>query len=497
MRLNQLLNEIMPFTRFGTQTNRIWYNAKTGDVYSANDDGSHSKAVLANMELFGITDEDLLRNGFQPGTQINDYDGRVLLAAMRKGWVRFYADARNPDTSGSLEGVNMTALHAAALWLAGGIFRIPPIRIVVALRRSVNSEDALAYPMGKEEWKLFVETGKVKNIQSVTGSAPVEESVVNEVYSRENQYLLKYLRDADVDHYSQWWDFCEWVQENVEKLEEYDGYDEDDLEGDSEYEGAKRVVDAVKAAVAHTGGDMDDLNGEEPDLFDHLPEDVQKDFKRWYRDVRVPHEMSNGDAANMPTWAHMDLRSSKPLPNTTWLIHFTDDPMGIVHQGFRYGVDEMDRLGLTTYFDNDGMSKKHGGYNFAFTANSREAVRAAHDHKYGRHAVLFQSSGVHAYHHGDEENQIIFWGKDVNPGNIIPIMNVDGDWAVPGVSAWRGDQTRDHVFSGDFNRAVAWVVKNFAQYKRVISTQKAQPRQKPQMQPQTQPQQRVMEPQAA
>src|SRR4051812_38904112 len=103
----------------------------------------------------------------------------------------------------------------------------------------------------------------------------------------------------------------------------------------------------------------------------------------------------------------------------------------------------MDKLGLTKYIgDNE---KKYAGYNFAFEALGRDANWSASQGKYGKHAVLFQNSGVHCYHYGDEETQIVFYGADVSPKNIIYLRNEGGDWQVMPAYEIRG---RDYLFTG-------------------------------------------------
>ena len=63
---------------------------------------------------------------------------------------------------------------------------------------------------------------------------------------------------------------------------------------------------------------------------------------------------------------------------------------------------------------------------------------------------MFQNSGVHCYHYGDEENQVVFWGADVDPRDIILITHD------PEVAAW-ADRTvhiRDgRLFSDEEERA--------------------------------------------
>ena len=64
-------------------------------------------------------------------------------------------------------------------------------------------------------------------------------------------------------------------------------------------------------------------------------------------------------------------------------------------------------------------TKLENGYNFAVELNSPEADQLFKNKRYGLDAVIFQSSGVEVFHRYDKQNQIIFWGKDVDKNKII------------------------------------------------------------------------------
>jgi 8-oxo-dGTP pyrophosphatase MutT (NUDIX family) len=308
----------------------------------------------------------------------------------------------------------------------------------------------LAKPQVQEKIRSMIKLGFQKT----------NESQIEETYSMNNQYLLKYLKAREIDPYSFWNEFAHWVGEKQNEIDD----DED----------AEHIVKSVRTALRkHTGNkkailNPAELSEEDPELYMLLPKDVRDEFETWVRDEHINYMMQH-DPAEAPTWAHLDVQTPKLLNRQTWLIHFTDNPDAIAQHGFTIGMDQMDRLGLTTYYKNDGFDKKHGGYNFAFMANSRDANWAASQHKYGKHAVMFQSSGVHAYHYGDEENQVIYWGADVNPRSIVTLYDTGEGWAIPGI--WRGKRqgNRDYVYKGDFQHAVAWVEQNYRQYEQLIT----------------------------
>jgi hypothetical protein len=284
-----------------------------------------------------------------------------------------------------------------------------------------------------------------------------------EIYSRNNIGLRNYLKNEEVDPYQYWDEFCVWVEEIA------DEYDEDDEDDHNSYI-IKSVLQAFNVS------NVSDLRDEKPDdaTYASLPEDIRDEFKKWlieYLMQHAPHEA--------PTWAHLGLNKLELLNRLTWLIHFTNKPEGIQTHGFTIGMDRMDWLGLTTYFRNDGIDKRHGGYNFAFIADTRYSRYAGQSHKYGKHAVMFQNSGVHTYHYGDEEDQVIFWGADVHPSSIVALYSDGDSWMVNEVSPydrrskqkWRGSlSNREGLFNGNFEQVEAWVMKNYRQYQHLITT---------------------------
>jgi hypothetical protein len=156
-----------------------------------------------------------------------------------------------------------------------------------------------------------------------------------------------------------------------------------------------------------------------------------------------------------PAWVHMDLQGGL-LPRQTWLVHFSDHAVAIKREGFQYGVDvlALDRLAFTRGWRNGpGV-----GYNFAYLAGGVHAARAAEAGFYGRDAVMFRSSGVSAYHYGDEEVQVVFYGPDVRPEEMVLLVREDEAHCVVG----RGGR---RLVCGEFGRVVGWVMDNFVQYR--------------------------------
>lgn len=171
------------------------------------------------------------------------------------------------------------------------------------------------------------------------------------------------------------------------------------------------------------------------------------------------HEIGIPDS-EFPAWTYFD--SNPKMVKNQWLIHFTDDANGIRRDGFKYGVDDMTKLGLTTSIGE--FQKKFGGYNFAYLLKDFEkyAYKGYGKYKYGSEVVVFQASGILTWHSGDEEPQVIFYGNTAK--NIIPITSgEDKNWAIRN---WKTDRI---LFESDeLESVVQWLVKNFAQYRTIL-----------------------------
>lgn len=180
-----------------------------------------------------------------------------------------------------------------------------------------------------------------------------------------------------------------------------------------------------------------------------IPSEV---FAGFYKDDS--DQFMQMDPAECPSFMHMDYEG---IVKNQWLIHKTDDADGICRSGFTYGMSDLSKLGLTTWFKNEGMDKKEGGYNFAFL--TRDA--AAAEGKYGSEAIIFRASGLMVYHYGDEETQVIFRGSEAH--DIIPVYKQDGQWALStdnrGTPAFQADSLSD---------IVEWIRTHYSQYRKVI-----------------------------
>jgi len=145
------------------------------------------------------------------------------------------------------------------------------------------------------------------------------------------------------------------------------------------------------------------------------------------------------------------MQAKKPLSDRAWLVHFSNKAAEIAKTGFKYGVNDVTKLGMTGWLAQS--TKKHGGYNFAFIANSREALSQSQKGTYGKHAVMFQNSGLRVFHYGDTENQVIFWGKGIDPNKITLLINDGTQW-----SAFYHNVKP--IITGNFRSVVKWVMDN-------------------------------------
>lgn len=162
--------------------------------------------------------------------------------------------------------------------------------------------------------------------------------------------------------------------------------------------------------------------------------------------------------ADYPAWSYFD--NDAKIVKNQWLIHFTNNADGIASYGFKYGVDDMTKLGLTTSLGE--YDKKYGGYNFAYTLYDFDRYGNArwNGYKYGNEAVIFRASGIKVWHYGDEEPQVIFYGNTAK--NIIPITDGENNkWSV------RDIKTNAVLYENDkLDKVVEWIVINYDQYRK-------------------------------
>lgn len=235
-------------------------------------------------------------------------------------------------------------------------------------------------------------------------------------YSPENAYLRDYFRNG-FDPY----DYQYKIKDFIESNEEEDLYEY--FENLDDYE----VFDQWIAKAS---------------------DDEKESFKEFI-------SSSTSDDGYGPAYQTMSFEKHVPA---TWLVHFTNNPNSIAQGGFEFGHSEFEGLALTTHKTEKGRMREPG-YNFAFELGSRDMKNAlsGDGSKYGNGAVIFWGDGVKAYHSGDQEDQVVFWGEKVNRSMIFPIVmsKETGHWT----ALDNNDQVRKE--SEDFMEVADWVVRNY------------------------------------
>lgn len=215
------------------------------------------------------------------------------------------------------------------------------------------------------------------------------------------------------------------------------------------------------------GYSLDGYDGETYDIIITLEEEnpeLYREYGEWLYNKIEEYSLEVPDS-DYPAWSFFD-RDIQIIKNE-WLIHFTEkgNAYDIAKDGFTIGVDEIDKLGLTTHLSQ--IDKEYGGFNFAYTIDDFKGyaksggLGSRYEYKYGNEAVLFQASGVRTWHYGDEEHQTIFYGSTAK--NIIPITSGhDSSWAIYHING-------NILFENDdLERVVDWVLTNYHQYRNVI-----------------------------
>lgn len=236
----------------------------------------------------------------------------------------------------------------------------------------------------------------------------------------------------------------------------------------SDYEKQKNLAEVLPSYVisnfAITGNhDLDDYEKEtlENDPYEYqflFTKDTYKDFSDF-----VEFELDTSDLiefTDLPSWWFMNYNS---IIKNQWLIHFSNYAEDITKdQKFKYGVDDLTKLGLTTKLEGD--IKQKGGFNFAFDLNDyskygKTPFGKGFSWKYGKSAVLFRASGIKVDHITDKEPQVIFQGDTAT--NINMIYQEDKKWFI------NKKGTDEPLISFDsIEKLVTWFTNNYDQYRK-------------------------------
>jgi hypothetical protein len=277
----------------------------------------------------------------------------------------------------------------------------------------------------------------------------LNENKINEYFTNDIVYLKDYFKTP-----------------KSTKLEylphEYYYFFEDFLDETDTY--FDRPTETKKSDYEGEPDEEDDMFDDDIELITWL-EDNDKDIFNKFAEYLYNKIVNNElpiDYAEYPAWSYFT--EYPEIIKNQWLIHFTNEAENIAKYGFKYGVDDMTKLGLTTQLGD--FDKKYGGYNFAFTledfdryGRSSYGNSSKSGYKYGNEAVIFNASGIKVWHHGDEEPQVIFYGNTAK--NIIPITS--GEESKFGIYNKNG---RLLFEDDDLPKVVKWFTTNYQQYRK-------------------------------
>lgn len=118
---------------------------------------NHSDDVVKHPEKYGLRS-----NYFKDRTPKYDYDGFVLISAMRNNFVRIALDYRNPDTKTNIEAIGMRQLQLATIWLNDFVGGKGLKRVIIVQRTGEAHKDGKAYVLDTpEQIEFFMKWGRI------------------------------------------------------------------------------------------------------------------------------------------------------------------------------------------------------------------------------------------------------------------------------------------------------------------------------------------------
>ena len=190
-----------------------------------------------------------------------------------------------------------------------------------------------------------------------------------------------------------------------------------------------------KALEKYSGASIEDI-ATSPHYYDELPLKSKHMFTNWVEEHGGFRYAEHYEPNSCPSWWYMTPLSG--ILKNEWMIHFTSHVDAIKREGFRFGAPDANHLAVTFMGDiwdrTDRDNTTEEGYNFGYTLDEdieRRGNMAKTGNYYGNAAVMFKADCIKAHHRTDNENQAIFWGPDVSPVNIIPLVHTASGWAAP------------------------------------------------------------------
>jgi hypothetical protein len=141
------------------------------------------------------------------------------------------------------------------------------------------------------------------------------------------------------------------------------------------------------------------------------------------------------------------------LVKNEWCIHFTSNAYSVAQKGFTGGTPDVEDLAYTSF----GKQKLYPGYDFAFLIGDR----SVDFNGYGNEAVIFRASGVLLRHHGDEQDQVVFWGPSIKEMISIEKEQHSHYWNIIGANG-------EVLKTGKPSELAYWATENLPHYRNQI-----------------------------
>ncbi len=267
---------------------------------------------------------------------------------------------------------------------------------------------------------------------------------INEIYSKDNAKIYNHFKnDVAFNPYDYAYYIVDWLEFYYHGSISRMNYD---LHLNFKYNNFHEMREA-----------LDTHNSEHfLEIFEHLPENLKEKCKEFCKDKHKDEEVES-------VHPNFFVELNNKIPRSSWLIHFTDKPLEVWRHGFKQGIKDLSKIGISVYAHNKTEITPEQGYNFAFIANSPEVNWAARSGNYGEHALMFQSSGIKVYSWKDHETQIIFSGNSINPRDIILLYFIEQTWCIV-------SRKNKNILYHDENisKVVSWVENNHQQYRGVL-----------------------------
>jgi len=137
------------------ETSRIWHLPKANEcctVPAYPPTLSHSRVVLLDQKYFKITKK------FRR-TEIPEYYGPILYAAMKRGAVRVLIDINKPHIHSSIEGVNIDDLIQTAQWINS---KVIILTLSIIIRQSKDDSSRVVHTLHHHDGSLksFCDSGQ-------------------------------------------------------------------------------------------------------------------------------------------------------------------------------------------------------------------------------------------------------------------------------------------------------------------------------------------------